>query len=227
MKENRPRNRQNLTREISRLQQQWELINDKLDRLENQRIRETRADEKFRLEHSIEEIQTERDQIYQRLEVLQSRLAKTNSEAKGSTGRNDDHCYSESSNSTLNFQENSKTIVNTYYNIEALKEQHALLSEKIGFLKKEKITTTDPSTAFDLERKIEKLSNECIRVSEQIISEERRREIIAIKYENKRVKENLNQVTEENKSLEDRVNHDLDLLRSENKKLQNALSNLE
>ena len=71
-------NRQNLASEISDLQKQWELLNEKLNVLQKQRILETRSEEKFRLKHLIEETQTERDEIDRKLELLQDRLVKTN-----------------------------------------------------------------------------------------------------------------------------------------------------
>ena len=80
-----------LTRgEIGRLQKQWELHNDILRQLEEQRIRENRGDEKFRLEHLIQETETELNKIVQRLKFLQDQFAKTNSGANVSAGRNDD-----------------------------------------------------------------------------------------------------------------------------------------
>ncbi len=84
------RNLQNLNHEISRLQQHWDLLSDKLTALEKQRILETRAEEKFRLQSLINEIRTERDRIDTELTTLQDQLAKTDSDTKGNAGQNDD-----------------------------------------------------------------------------------------------------------------------------------------
>ena len=59
----RERNRQSLSREINRLEQQWDLLSRKLAELKKQRILETRAEEKFRLQHLIDETQTEYEQV--------------------------------------------------------------------------------------------------------------------------------------------------------------------
>ena len=90
MGENWVRNSLRLSREICHLQKQWGLLSDKLTGLEEQRILETRAEEKLRLQSLINETRTERDQIDTELTTLQDQLVKPYSDTKEDTGRNDD-----------------------------------------------------------------------------------------------------------------------------------------
>jgi hypothetical protein len=60
----------NLKRDINDLQQQWDLLSDKLNRLQKQHILETRVEETFRLEHLIKEAQAARDVIDRKLDML-------------------------------------------------------------------------------------------------------------------------------------------------------------
>ena len=87
--------RQNLNQDISRLQKQWDLLSRKLSDLQEQRIIETRAEEKFRLQHLIEGVQTERDQIDQRLRESRDRLAEITSDTRRRIGRNGDQSRGE------------------------------------------------------------------------------------------------------------------------------------
>ena len=61
-----------LKKESDRLQQQWELLNEKLSGLNEQWIRETRFEEKWRLKKLIDDTQIERDQIGEQLKDLES-----------------------------------------------------------------------------------------------------------------------------------------------------------
>lgn len=61
---------------IAALQKQWDLLNEKLSRLEHEKIRETRADEKFRLENTIAEIKTELRQVEEQLGELENQPSK-------------------------------------------------------------------------------------------------------------------------------------------------------
>ncbi len=67
---------QRLMKKISQLQQQWGLLFEKLERLNNQRITETREDEKLRLETLISETKSERDRVEQELDVLEGRVGR-------------------------------------------------------------------------------------------------------------------------------------------------------
>ncbi|WPD21370.1 MAG: hypothetical protein SD837_14315 [Candidatus Electrothrix scaldis] len=60
----------NREQDIQALQERRELVSAKLDRIETQKILETRAEEKFRLEQSVQEVRAERDAIDQELERL-------------------------------------------------------------------------------------------------------------------------------------------------------------
>jgi hypothetical protein len=60
----------NLKRDINDLQQQRDLLSEKLNRLQKQYILETRVEEKFRLEHLIQDAQAECDAIDQKLDML-------------------------------------------------------------------------------------------------------------------------------------------------------------
>jgi hypothetical protein len=89
MSESRTRDRQHLGREIGHLQHQWDLLSEKLTALDKQHILETRAEERFRLKHLIEETRTERERIDQQLKALQEQVAKTNGTVTEDGGRND------------------------------------------------------------------------------------------------------------------------------------------
>ena len=58
---------------IDDLQVQWDMLGEKLKLLEEEHSLETRADEKLRLKHKIDEIWAERDRIEQELDRLESR----------------------------------------------------------------------------------------------------------------------------------------------------------
>jgi len=68
-------NEQRLRQQIAELQKQWDLLSEKLSGLEQDKILETRSEERFRLEHKIKKIEAERQQIEQQLKELESRLA--------------------------------------------------------------------------------------------------------------------------------------------------------
>jgi len=68
-------NEQRLRHEITKLQQQWDLLNEKLSGLEQDKILETRSEERFRLEHRIKKIEAERQRIEQQLHKLETQLA--------------------------------------------------------------------------------------------------------------------------------------------------------
>ena len=58
---------------IDELNTHWDLLGEKLKALEKQHILETRADEKLRLQHKIDEALAERDRIEQELDRSESR----------------------------------------------------------------------------------------------------------------------------------------------------------
>ncbi|MCI5157146.1 MAG: hypothetical protein D3906_01670, partial [Candidatus Electrothrix sp. AUS1_2] len=60
----------NIQRDIQKLQERRELVSEKLDRVERQKILETHAEEKIRLEQIIQEVQAERDAIDREIESL-------------------------------------------------------------------------------------------------------------------------------------------------------------
>jgi nucleoside phosphorylase len=62
------------SQKIIELQQKWSLLSQQLSRLEQDKILETRSDEKFRLEKRINEIKVEREQIEQQLTDLECQL---------------------------------------------------------------------------------------------------------------------------------------------------------
>ncbi len=57
---------------IAELQKQWDLLNEKLSRLEHEKILETRSDEKFRLEHEITETKAQLQQVEEQLRKLEN-----------------------------------------------------------------------------------------------------------------------------------------------------------
>ncbi|MFX0196844.1 MAG: hypothetical protein ACFFCW_12020, partial [Candidatus Hodarchaeota archaeon] len=84
------RNEQRLRHQIAELQQQWDLLGEKLSRLERDKILETRTEEKFRLEHMIAEIQAERQQVEQQLDDLEAQLSsKVRNDLDNSVGQNE------------------------------------------------------------------------------------------------------------------------------------------
>jgi hypothetical protein len=64
-----------LRQEKQSLEEQWELLSKKAAKLEKDRILETQADVKFRLEQLIEEAEAERQQIGQRLKNIETQMA--------------------------------------------------------------------------------------------------------------------------------------------------------
>ncbi|MFW9997054.1 MAG: SIR2 family protein [Candidatus Odinarchaeota archaeon] len=84
------RNEQRLRHQIAELQQQWDLLGEKLSRLERDKILETRIEEKFRMEHMIAEIQAERQQVEQQLDDLEAQLSsKVRNDLDNSVGQNE------------------------------------------------------------------------------------------------------------------------------------------
>jgi len=84
------RDQQRLNRKIDGLQRQWELLNEKLSKLNEQLILETQLEEKLRLTKSIDDTKIQRDQVEEQLNDMESQLAKVDSDAKKVAGRNDD-----------------------------------------------------------------------------------------------------------------------------------------
>lgn len=68
------RGQQRLKKKIDCLQQQWELLTEKLNRLNNQRILETRVEEKLRLEIAIRETESEHNRVEKELKALEDEL---------------------------------------------------------------------------------------------------------------------------------------------------------
>ena len=68
------KNPQRLQRKIKELHQNWELLGDILAKLNRERILETRADEKMRLEQKIADIEAERQQVEQQLDELEAQV---------------------------------------------------------------------------------------------------------------------------------------------------------
>lgn len=80
-----------LRQQLTELQEQWELISQKLSRLEKDKILETRTDEKFRLEYQIAQIKTEREHIEQQLISLEAQWSSgMKSDADDAVDRNED-----------------------------------------------------------------------------------------------------------------------------------------
>ena len=61
------RNQPRLNKKIDDLQRQWELLNEKLSRLNEQWIMETRVEEQLRLKNLIDDTQTQRNQVEEQL----------------------------------------------------------------------------------------------------------------------------------------------------------------
>lgn len=68
------KNPQRLQRKIEELHKNWELLGDVLAKLNRERILETRADEKMRLEQKIADIEAERQQVEQQLDALEAQV---------------------------------------------------------------------------------------------------------------------------------------------------------
>lgn len=83
-------NQSRLNKRIDDLQQQLDLLDEKLSELSKQLILETRSDEKLRLKKSIDDTTTLRDQIEKQLKGMESQRAKVDSDTKEGAGRNDD-----------------------------------------------------------------------------------------------------------------------------------------
>ena len=60
--------------ELAGLQQQWELLSRKLAAMEEERILETRAEEKLRLDYKINQARAEREKVASQLDALEARL---------------------------------------------------------------------------------------------------------------------------------------------------------
>jgi hypothetical protein len=65
-----------LQKRIDRLQQEWDLSDEKLRLMRRQRITETRNEEKFRLQQAIDQTQMEQDEIEQQLMDLHEQIAE-------------------------------------------------------------------------------------------------------------------------------------------------------
>ncbi len=91
-------NPQRLEKKIDDLQQQWELLNEKLSGLKKQRILESRAEERLRLETLIKETESECNQVEQELEVLNNLRSEANSNVSEAVGRNDNKSQLSSNN---------------------------------------------------------------------------------------------------------------------------------
>jgi Tfp pilus assembly protein PilN len=63
-----------LRQQIGELQRQWDLLSQQLSEMRGNWIFETRPDEKMRLKHLIDEFETERQQIEQRLTSLEAQI---------------------------------------------------------------------------------------------------------------------------------------------------------
>lgn len=62
---------QRTQQKLAHLQQKWDLLNEKLSRIERAKILETRADEIFRLEHAIEDVKKQIQHVEQDLKNLE------------------------------------------------------------------------------------------------------------------------------------------------------------
>ncbi|MFO1432820.1 MAG: SUMF1/EgtB/PvdO family nonheme iron enzyme [Candidatus Competibacteraceae bacterium] len=89
-------NQQRLLRENHGLQRQWKLLNEKLNRLNEQFILEIRSEEKLRLRRLIDDTRIQLDQAEEQLEDMESQLAKVDSDAKEFTGQNNGQDQKES-----------------------------------------------------------------------------------------------------------------------------------
>lgn len=77
MNDDQARSQEHLIDEIQKLEQHRDLLSRKLAVLQEQRLLETRVEEKFRLDPLIEETKTDRDLIDHQIEVLQDQLIIT------------------------------------------------------------------------------------------------------------------------------------------------------
>ena len=69
-------NEQRLRQQITDLEEQWRLLNQKLSKLRKQRAIETRPEEDFRLENLIAETENECNQVDEHLQNLEGQLSK-------------------------------------------------------------------------------------------------------------------------------------------------------
>ncbi|MFW9997048.1 MAG: SIR2 family protein [Candidatus Odinarchaeota archaeon] len=69
---------QRLRQQLSELQNQWDLLSQKISTLEHEQIVETRTDEKFRLEHQLTKLKAERQQFEEQLTNLEAQLSPNN-----------------------------------------------------------------------------------------------------------------------------------------------------
>ncbi len=73
-------NQEQLQQQISDLEKHWDAINAKLNKLRDEKIHETRAEEKFRLERLIAEAESECQEIEQQLDTLESQRSRQSSD---------------------------------------------------------------------------------------------------------------------------------------------------
>ncbi len=69
-----PEKARRLRQQLEGLQSQWDLLHEKLERLEKQYRLETRTDEQFRLEHQIKEFKTQQQELVIEMEQIEAQL---------------------------------------------------------------------------------------------------------------------------------------------------------
>ena len=78
-----------LCQKIANLQSLWDRLTEKLNGLQQDKILETRSDEKLRISRLIDETEKERDEVEQKMACLESRLREVmESDHSGGIARN-------------------------------------------------------------------------------------------------------------------------------------------
>ncbi len=140
-----------LRQQINELQQQWDLVSQKLSALTQSMILETRTEEKFRLEHSINDIKAERERLEQELRELEFQLSSPQPEkplpppiieAEGD--------------------------VVAAEKISRLQAQWKSLSEELSVLEDTKLLKIDPGEMFRLDKQIAVIETEREQVGQQL-----------------------------------------------------------
>lgn len=77
-----PLEQQRLEKKVKELQEQWDLLSEKLNGLNKDWILETRSEDKLRLKTQIDGMETQRDQIEQQLKNIERQLARVDNHAQ-------------------------------------------------------------------------------------------------------------------------------------------------
>jgi len=82
-------NKERLRHQITELQKRWDLLGEKLLRLEKEKIYESNIQVKFQIEHLIDETSAERRQVEQRLSDLETQLRRIENAGEYTDNRNE------------------------------------------------------------------------------------------------------------------------------------------